>query len=60
MVFSKTAAQLRAEGGPRSVTDCGDLLDAYCGQCTHEIDEAHAGHDQLVSTFREELERFGT
>ena len=59
LVFSKTDAQVPAEGGPHLDTDFGDLLEAYCGQCTHESDEAHAGHDQLVDTFKEELNRFG-
>jgi hypothetical protein len=60
MTFSKTEREVEAEGGrPRSLADLGDLVDAYCGICTQEIEEAHKRHDEEVDAFGDELGRSG-
>lgn len=59
MVFSRTEREVAAKGGPRSLADLGELTEAYCENCTNEIERAHADHERLFGKFRHELAGWG-
>ena len=58
MVFSKTEDEIKALGRKPNMDDMGELVSAYCADCTREIEEAHEGHDRLVAELREELDEW--
>jgi hypothetical protein len=40
--------------------DLGELLEAYCERCMHDIEEAHKHHDEEVEAMRRALDALPT
>ena len=55
-MYSKAEDEIQALGRTPTREDMGELVHAYCADCTREVEEAHDGHDQLVSELREALD----
>ena len=54
-----TEDEIQALGREPTRDDMGELVHAYCTDCTREIEEAHEGHDQLAAELREKLDDWG-
>jgi hypothetical protein len=51
-VYSKTEAEFEADPS----AGLGELVAAYCADCTAVIDARHREHEELLTLFRQEID----